>query len=196
MSGAGTGYGFRPMTVADLPLVCGWLDTPDVRRWWGDPEEQIALLREDLDEPRMAMWIVSYERSPFAYIQDYDPCGWALHHFGALPAGSRGIDQFIGEPDMLDRGHGPAFIRAHVERLFAQGSPAVGVDPDPANARAIRAYEKAGFRTLRETADQEGARVLLMVRGALDVAWSRSSVPGSPRPETLRSARLTGRRQP
>jgi hypothetical protein len=42
-----------------------WLRTPEVVRWWGDPEEQAALLRADLlqadlDEPRMAMRIVSF----------------------------------------------------------------------------------------------------------------------------------------
>ena len=163
-----TAYAFRPMTVADMPMARRWLETPEVVRWWGDPDEQIALLEEDLDDPRMAMWIVSHEGRPFAYIQDYDPRAWNLHHLADLPPGSRGIDQFIGEPDMLGRGHGSAFIRAHVDNLFAADAPAVGTDPDPANARAVRAYEKAGFRTLRETPDWEGEPVLLMVREAYD----------------------------
>jgi aminoglycoside 6'-N-acetyltransferase len=160
-------YEFRPMTAADMPLARRWLETPDVVRWWGDADEQVALLERDLDDPRIAMWIVSSRGRPFAYIQDYDPRSWDLHHLGDLPLGSRGIDQFIGGPDMLNRGHGSAFVRAHVERLFAAGAPAVGTDPDPANARAIRAYEKAGFVALREAPDTEGATVLLMVcRGA------------------------------
>jgi aminoglycoside 6'-N-acetyltransferase len=163
MSGA---YAFRPMTAADMPMARRWLTTPEVVRWWGDPDEQAALLEEDLDDPRMVMWIVSHEGRPFAYIQDYDPRAFGLHHLGDLPPGSRGIDQFIGEPDMLGRGHGSAFVRAHVDNLFAAGAPAVGTDPDPANPRAIRAYEKAGFRALREAPDWEGVPVLLMVREA------------------------------
>jgi aminoglycoside 6'-N-acetyltransferase len=134
-------FGFRPMTIEDLPTLRRWLRTADVRRWWGDPEEQAALLRDDLDDPRMTMWIVSHEERPFAYIQDYDPGAWAMHHLGGLPSGSRGIDQFIGEPEMLDRGHGSGLVRAHVDRLFASGVPAVGTDPDPGNARAIRLRE-------------------------------------------------------
>jgi aminoglycoside 6'-N-acetyltransferase len=110
--------------------------------------------------------VVCHEGRPFAYIQDYDPRAWDMHHLGDLLPGSRGIDQFIGEPSMLGRGHGSAFIRAHVDRLFAAGAPAVGTDPDPSNARAIRAYEKAGFTALRETLDWEGQRVLLMLRRA------------------------------
>lgn len=156
-------YAFRPMIADDLPLARRWLETPEARRWWGDPDEQVALLAADLDEPRMRMWIVAHAGRPFAYIQDHDPLAWDLHHFGDLAPGSRGIDQFIGEPDMLGRGHGPAFIRARADRLFAEGAPTVGTDPDPANARAIRAYEKAGFAAVAETLDWEGDPTLLML---------------------------------
>jgi aminoglycoside 6'-N-acetyltransferase len=166
MSVETAGYAFRAMTGADMPLARRWLETAEVRRWWGDADGQVSLLEEDLDDPRMRMWIVSHRGRPFAYIQDYDPGAWAMHHLGDLPPGSRGIDQFIGEPDMLNRGHGSAFIRAHVEGLFAAGAPAVGTDPDPANARAIRAYEKAGFTAVREALDWEGETVLLMLRRA------------------------------
>jgi aminoglycoside 6'-N-acetyltransferase len=36
-------------------------------------------------------------------------------------------------------------VRQLAEQLFAEGCPRVVIDPDPANVRAIRAYEKAGF---------------------------------------------------
>src|SRR5690349_21251806 len=64
-------YAFRRAGRRDLMLLRSWLCTPDVVRWWGDPDEQAALLREDLDQPRMVMRIVSYEGRPFAYAQDY-----------------------------------------------------------------------------------------------------------------------------
>ena len=81
------------------------------------------------------------------------------------PAGTRGIDQFIGEADMLDRGHGSAFIRSFIDRLLIAGTPRIVTDPDPANARAIRAYEKAGFQKDR-LVDTPDGRALLMVRNA------------------------------
>ena len=59
--------------------------------------------------------------------------------------GTRGIDLFIGEPDMIERGHGSALIRAFADERLRQGAPRMVTDPDPANLRAIRAYEKAGF---------------------------------------------------
>ena len=119
------------------------------------------------------LWIVSLDGRPFAYIQDYDPHAWPGHHFADLPPRSRGIDQFIGEPGLIGQGHGTAFIRAHVERLFAEGAPAIGTDPDPDNARAIRAYEKAGFVAGRE-ADTEWGYCLLMTCRAEDSAPLRA----------------------
>jgi aminoglycoside 6'-N-acetyltransferase len=79
-----------------------------------------------------------------------------------LPPGSRGIDQYIGEPDMLGLGHGSAFVRAHCERLFEAGAPAVGTDPHRDNGRAIRAYEKSGFRAVSGPVDTRWGRAILM----------------------------------
>jgi aminoglycoside 6'-N-acetyltransferase len=154
-------YGFRPMTRDDFEMARRWLQTPEVQRWWVDEAGEVGLDEDDLDEPDLRMWIVSFDGRPFAYLQDYAPHAWDGHHFASLPAGSRGIDQFIGEPEMIGRGHGTGLIRAHVERLFAEGAPAVGTDPDPDNARAIRAYEKAGF-TRGEVQDTAWGRCLLM----------------------------------
>jgi aminoglycoside 6'-N-acetyltransferase len=160
-------YSFQRMTPADLPMVRRWLETPAVREWWvdanGEPSDPIN--ENDLEDPHVIMWIVSHMGRPFAFIQDYDPHAWSGHHFGHLPPGSRGIDQFIGEPDMIGRGHGSAFIRAHVDALMASGASAVGTDPSPANARAIRAYESAGFVRQQETATEWGF-CLLMTRFA------------------------------
>ena len=158
-------YTFRSVTVDDLSMIGRWLKTPAVRRWWidanGDPSDPIG--PDDLAEPSVAMWIVSCDGHPFAYMQDYDPHAHPAHHFAHLPPGARGIDQFIGEPGMIGAGHGTAFICCRVEALFAQGVPAIGTDPHPDNARAIRAYEKAGFHqtTIQDT---EWGRCLLMER--------------------------------
>jgi aminoglycoside 6'-N-acetyltransferase len=156
-------YTFRPMTAADLPSVRRWLRTPHVAQWWGDPDQQFALLSGDFDHPSMNQFIVELDTYPFAYLQCYDPTAWPNHGFGAVPDGTRGIDQFIGEADMIDRGYGSALIRAFVDGLFRAGSPRVVTDPSPANTRAIRAYGKAGFRKDRPVNTPDGA-ALLMVR--------------------------------
>jgi aminoglycoside 6'-N-acetyltransferase len=158
-------YSFRPMTEADLPTVHNWLEQPHVTQWWGDPKEQFALVRGDLDDPAMEQFIVEFSERPFAYLQCYDPTAWPNNGLGVQPTGARGIDQFIGEPDMVDRGHGTALIRSFLERLVRSGTPRVVTDPDPANARAVRAYEKAGFEKIR-LVDMPDGRALLMVYDA------------------------------
>jgi aminoglycoside 6'-N-acetyltransferase len=156
-------YDFRPMTVGDLGMVRQWLQWPHVVEWWGEPDEQFQLVSGDLDHPDMDQFIVATGGRPFGYIQRYDPEDWPPHPFGAQPQGTLGIDQFIGEPDMIDRGHGSAFIRAFVEHALAEGTPRVLTDPDPVNTRAVRAYEKAGFRPERLVDTPDGV-ALLMVR--------------------------------
>ena len=156
------GYVFRPMTADDLPLVQRWLALPHVREWWGDPDEQYALVSGDLDEPAMDQFIVSASGNSFGYLQCYDLTGWNTG-FGPQPQGTRGIDLFIGEPGMIELGHGSALIRSFVDDLLVKGLPRVVTDPDPANGRAVRAYQKAGFEKDRMVATPDGPS-LLMIR--------------------------------
>ncbi len=158
-------YAFRPMTAMDLKIIRRWLTTRHVAQWWGDPREQFALISEDLDHPAMDQFIVTVGDRPFAYLQCYDPTAWCDNGLGEHPSGTRGIDQFIGERDMIDRGHGSALIRVFVDRRLQAGTPRIVTDPDPRNARAIRAYEKAGFHMDR-LVDTPDGRALLMVRDA------------------------------
>jgi aminoglycoside 6'-N-acetyltransferase len=157
-------YDFVPMSSVDLPLIRRWLETPHVSQWWHDPAEQFELVSGDLDHPDMAQYVVASDGRPFAYLQCYNLSGWNTG-LGPQPLGTRGLDQFIGEANMLGRGHGSAFIRDFTERLLAKGAPRVVIDPDPANARAIRAYEKAGFEKDRIVETPDGP-ALLMIRNA------------------------------
>ena len=161
-------YTFRPATHADLPMLREWLATAEVVRWWGDPAEQYALLEEDLRNPLMVMRIVAFQGRPFAYVQDYDVHTWPQPHFADLPQDSnnsaRGIDAFIGVPEMIGQGHGAAFLRARALELVAAGAPCVAIDPDASNTRARRAYAKAGFVETR-MAQTPAGEVAVMVFG-------------------------------
>ena len=157
-------YAFRPMLAADLPLVRRWLAEPHVVQWWGDPAEQYGLVSGDLDEPAMDQFMISTAGTDFAYLQCYDLTAWESG-FGEHPRGTLGIDQFIGEPGMIERGHGSAFIRAFADERLRRGAPRIVTDPDPANARAVRAYEKAGFEKAGMVDTPDGP-ALLMVRNA------------------------------
>src|SRR3981189_3988511 len=117
-------YLFRPLTATDLPLGRYWRALPHVREWWGDAEEQYALVSGDLDEPTMDQYIFSTAGSSLGYLQCYDLTEWNTG-FGPQPLGARGIDLFIGEPSMIGPGHGSALIRCFVDNLLLTGAPRI-----------------------------------------------------------------------
>ena len=156
-------YQFRPMSADDLPLVRDWLRVPHVQEWWHDADD-FEFVSGDLGHHDMAQFIVTMDERPFGYLQCYRIGDWHAG-FGPQPDGTRGIDQFIAEPGMVGRGHGSAFIRQFIEGLLDSGTPRIVIDPSPTNPRAIRAYEKAGFRRVHEIDTPDG-RALLMVRDA------------------------------
>ena len=39
-------YDLRPVSADDLPMLRRWLSSPEAVRWWGDPEEEYALIEE------------------------------------------------------------------------------------------------------------------------------------------------------
>ena len=155
-------YAIRPMSEADLPLVKRWLAEPHVMQWWGDTYEQFEIVSGDLEVEAMDQFIVAKDDRPFGYLQCYNPEVWPDNGLGVHPRGTRGIDQFIRELDMVDQGHGSAFIRSFIDRLLTAGASRVITDPDPANARAIRAYEKAGFCRDRLVETPDGTALLMV----------------------------------
>jgi aminoglycoside 6'-N-acetyltransferase len=138
-------YSFRAVTPQDLDLLRQWLHAPDVMRWWGDPGQEFTLIEEDLRNPAMAQWIVCLDARPFAYAQAYQVNVWPQAHFAFLPPGAIAIDAFIGEPALMNQGHGSHFLHLLAERLMQDGATAVAIDPGADNHRAIAAYRKAGF---------------------------------------------------
>jgi aminoglycoside 6'-N-acetyltransferase len=153
-------YHFRAAKLADFDLLLRWQTAPHVSRWWGtdDPFDEEALA-----DARVSRWIVSLEQRAFAYMQDYAVHGWGQHHFDHLPEGSRGIDQYIGETEMVGRGHGTGFIRQRMTELFSRRVPVVATDPHPENVRAIAVYQKLGFRIAGPVQPTEWGPVLPMV---------------------------------
>ncbi len=171
-------YGIRPVREADLAMLGVWRSRPHVSRWWGaagvEPET------DKLRERRVAMWIAEQGSRPFAFIQDYAISDWSPHHFDFLPPGSRGVDMYIGEPDMLGVGHGSRLLRQHADHLLDRGAPALGVDPHPDNLAAVRAFERAGFGIVGGPLDTRWGRAVLMTRGAWAASGQRrlSAPPG------------------
>lgn len=153
-------YNFRKVTLDDLPLLAAWQSMPHVRKWWGAEKTYDAA---ELADPRVARWIVSTAERAFAFMQDYAVHGWEDHHFAGLPKGSRGIDQYIGDPEMVGIGHGTAFIGVRMRALFDAGVLVIATDPHPANERAIAVYRKLGFEVSGPPQETQWGLILPML---------------------------------
>ena len=144
----------RPARPADVPLLRRWerqshvvsahTDEPDGY----DPDEEWDW---EAEIPRVLDWreliVAEADGRPVGFVQIIDPAREETHYWGDAPKGLRAIDVWIGEADDLGRGHGTDIMRLALARCFAPPDvAAVVIDPLASNVRAIRFYERLGFR--------------------------------------------------
>ena len=162
-------YEFRPMTHADLPLMRRWLDMPHVREWWGEPDAELGTIRDMIDgRDTTRPFIFSVDGEPVGYIQywfigHHQNETWIKDHpwLAELPSDAVGVDLTIGDPDKLAQGVGSSVLRAFADSLLRQGHQTIIIDPDPSNTRAVRAYEKAGFRAIPRLVGRTGDTLIM-----------------------------------
>ena len=160
---------FERLTEADLPMLAEWLRRPHVAEWWADCQN-LAEVREQYlptlaDDSTVLPYLVYRESLPIGYIQSYVAAGagdgwWPDEH----DPGVRGIDQFLADWHSLDHGIGIQMVCEFVQFLFED--PAVTriqADPAPSNLRAIRCYEKAGFRRVGVISTPDGDAMLMVM---------------------------------
>jgi len=155
---------FLPLARSDLPLVREWLSQEHVALWWRDPAESLAGYEEALagDDPT-DLYLIELDGRRIGMIQTYlasDHPEWeAVVQVGE---GVAGVDLMIGEPDLVGQGVGPQVLSEFV-RTVVFASPdthACIATVEEANARSWRAFEKAGFRHVRDVVDEsEGVGV-------------------------------------
>lgn len=152
-----------------MPMLHEWLQRPHVAAWWAPTPSLEEVVEEFTPLTRAGhrdQGYIAFEGDrAIGYIQSYivkdAGDGWWEDE---QDPGARGIDQFLANAGDLGRGLGTRMVRAFVERLFEDAAVTrIQTDPDPRNARAIRCYEKAGFRAVRDVDTPDG-RALLMIR--------------------------------
>ncbi|MFB9685716.1 GNAT family N-acetyltransferase [Amycolatopsis plumensis] len=125
----------RPIGPADRVRVRAILATPEVARWWGDPDRETEGLYEV--EEGYTVYVIEFGGEVVGLIQSCEELDPQYRHAG--------IDISV-HPDFHGRGLGTDAIRALAAHLFAQGHHRLTIDPAAANETAIRVYTKVGFR--------------------------------------------------
>jgi RimJ/RimL family protein N-acetyltransferase len=186
--------GFEPFREKHLPLMARWLEAPHVREWWGDPAEELDHIREMIagrDTTRPS--VILLDGRPIGYIQvwslgDHQNETWLVDHpwLAEFPPETVGVDITISEEALLSKGIGSATLKLFLAGLIAEGHRTIIIDPDPANARAVRAYEKAGFRPVPRLLGKTGDTLIMQFHpnqfspdrtGTDSIADTRNSIP-------------------
>lgn len=153
---------FRPLAESDLPQIEEWLRREHVARWWRDDiQESLAEYRAGLEgrEPTDHYLIVLDGRA-IGMIQTYlvsDYQDW--EEIVQVGPGVAGVDILIGDEDQVGRGLGPKILAQFVRDVVT--ADAVVATVEEPNRRSWRAFEKAGFRRVRDV-EEEGLPHRLM----------------------------------
>lgn len=100
--------------------------------------------------------IILADEQPVGYAHAVDGALWGDAMPADLPSGAWDIDIFIASEAHRGRGLGAAALKLLRDEVFATTlAVAISVLVSVRNERAVRAYEKAGFRWLRVIDDPE-----------------------------------------
>ena len=146
----------RPLEQKDDFLLVKWLSDPIVLEFYEGRDNVFDLhkVREKFynDENGVVRCIVEFDKIPIGYIQYYqvDNDERKLYGYANVTDIIYGMDQFIGEVAYWNKGFGTLLVKSMVDFLVEQNqADRVVMDPQTWNERAIRCYEKCGFKKVK-----------------------------------------------
>jgi RimJ/RimL family protein N-acetyltransferase len=145
-------FEFRLAKPEDKAMIEDWVHRPHIREWLhgeGLDNTLSSLLEFFAGRSFFQHWIAYEHGIPFGYLltSTVDP---GEEVFSAIEfAGDKAIslDVFICEPDYLGKGYGTEMITQFIRSQIPNISDVL-IDPEVSNSRAVRAYEKVGFRII------------------------------------------------
>ena len=152
----------RDFAESDLPIMLKWLTDDRVLEYYEGRDVRFTMetlsghfLEELPDGFRV---IIEYRGVPIGYGQVYQLSGDLFDEY-SYPDDGRvvfAMDQFIGEPEYWNQGIGTSFLHMMAAYLKTErAAERILLDPHKNNPRAIRAYQKAGFRIVKSLPEHE-----------------------------------------
>jgi aminoglycoside 6'-N-acetyltransferase len=128
----------RPIIPADAAGLTAILATPEVARWWPAYDRARVDAEYLVAQDDVSVWAILVDDRLVGLIQASEENEPEFRHAS--------IDLFL-DPVLHGQGLGPDAIRAVARHLIEdRGHHRLTIDPAADNDRAIRAYEKVGFR--------------------------------------------------
>jgi aminoglycoside 6'-N-acetyltransferase len=153
---------FKPMTLQHIPLWDQWITIPHVKEVWFiegyEPPDYIyqKIKGNGYDHS----FIIYNDDQPIGYIVYCDLyayrtiCPQPKGVFTHENPGTFCIDLFIADKDYLNKGYGTEIVKRFSAKIMDElGAKKILIDPAITNKRAIRCYEKAGYRIIKYTND-------------------------------------------
>lgn len=127
----------RPLEAADVPRLVEIAAEPEVARWWREVTEEDLLAKIGPDADVLA-FAIEHEGEVIGLAEASEENEPDYRHAG--------IDLFLATA-WHSRGLGPDTVRTLARHLVRdRGHHRLSIDPAAANERAIRSYEKVGFK--------------------------------------------------
>lgn len=146
----------RQLLEEDRFHLAKWLSDPKVLQYYEGRDRPLTMdqVMEDFygdpgDELRC---LIEYEHEPIGYIQSYPISDYERKLYGYDDPTDivYGMDQFIGEPSHWNKGIGTQLVEMMMDYLVnVKCVNRIVMDPQTWNKRAIRCYEKCGFKKVK-----------------------------------------------
>jgi aminoglycoside 6'-N-acetyltransferase len=144
--------------IEDYTLMSKWLTDPNVLQYYEGRDNPFNIDRiiakykpRILDNSNIASSILQYNSIEIGYIQYYHLTSEEYLEFGYDKQEiTFGIDLFIGEMEYWNKGIGFKALKLVIKMLEKEKKASrIAIAPQTWNARAIKCYEKCGFKKIR-----------------------------------------------
>ncbi len=144
----------RPATPEDRFLIRRWLAEPEVGERWGSAAGAEAGITLAMDTTAALPRIIECDGKPIGYAHAVEIGLWTQEWPQELAAGTWNINHFISSVEDRGKDLGHAVLALLTAEVFATTlAVACSATVSVRDERAVRSYERAGFRWLRIWSD-------------------------------------------
>ena len=152
----------RDLCDSDFNLMLKWLTDDRVLEFYGGRDKKYTMdsIKEHYSKTynfKMNRVIIEYNNIPIGYGQFYELDDELYLEYNYPNTGRviYAMDQFIGEVEYWNKGIGSKYISLICNYLENNGVYSILLDPHIDNIRAIKSYQKCGFKIINELVGHE-----------------------------------------
>lgn len=136
----------REFRLSDLVIMEAWLAQDYIQKFWGDPQDWIKEISENISADWVKYFIVECD-TPIGFLQYYETDRAPQGEWSNEPIGTVGIDYLIGDVEFLGKGFGSKIVRLLVDYIKSKNEyDYIIADPIVENIASVKVLENKGFK--------------------------------------------------